>query len=176
MARFRGKMPSPAMVVAIIALVFAVAGTAVASVATISALTKKEKKQTRNIADNEIAKKAPGLSVADSARLGGLPASSYSLRTATIAGNGTVDAAHSDGVGQGNVSRVAAGLYCISGLSPAPRSIVGSLEEGGTAIAGIHVEARIAPGSGLCNGSQADVAINDDSNSFHDRAFTIFLH
>jgi hypothetical protein len=176
MGRVRHRAPSPAMVVAIIALVLAAVGTAVAGVATVSSLSKKDKKQTRNIAKNEITKAAPGLSVADSAKLGGLPASSYSLRTATVAGNGTVDAAHSDGVSQSNVSRAAAGLYCIRGLSPAPRSIVSSLEEGGTAIAGIHVEARIAPTSGLCNGSQADVAINDDSNSFHDRAFSVFLH
>lgn len=180
MSKIRVHKPSPAMAVAIIALIFAVTGTAAAGVATISVLSKKEKKQTRNIAKDEINKAAPGLSVADSAKLGGQAASFYlpatGLRTATVAGNGTVDAAHSDGVSQGNVSRAAAGLYCISGLSPAPRSIVGSLEEGGTAIAGIHVEARIAPGAGLCAGSQADVAINDDSNSFHDRAFTVFLH
>jgi hypothetical protein len=52
---------------------------------------------------------------------------------------------------------------------------VGSLEEGGAVISGVHVEARIAPGVGTCAGSQADVAINDDSNSFHDRAFTVFF-
>ena len=55
---------SPSMVVAVAALVVALGGTAVGSVATISALSKKEKKQTRNIAGQEIAKKAPGLAVA----------------------------------------------------------------------------------------------------------------
>jgi len=63
MERFRGKRPSPAMVVSLIALVFALAGSAAAGVATISALTKKEKAQTRNIADTEINKLAAGLSV-----------------------------------------------------------------------------------------------------------------
>jgi hypothetical protein len=48
-----------------VALIAALAGTAVAGgVATISALNKKEKKQTRNIAGQEIDKKAPNLSVA----------------------------------------------------------------------------------------------------------------
>jgi hypothetical protein len=51
--------------VAIVALVFAVAGS---SVAAIDSLTKKQKKQTANIARNEIAKAAPGLSVANAAR------------------------------------------------------------------------------------------------------------
>ncbi len=55
---------SPAMIVAVAALVVALGGTAVGSVATISALSKKEKKQTRNIAGQEIDKKAPSLAVA----------------------------------------------------------------------------------------------------------------
>jgi hypothetical protein len=49
--------PSPAMVVALIALVLAAAGTATA------ALSGKDKKKVRGIADQEIAKAAPGLSV-----------------------------------------------------------------------------------------------------------------
>jgi hypothetical protein len=49
------------MVVAIIAVILALAGTATA------ALTKKDKKKVRNIADGEITKLAPGLSVASAA-------------------------------------------------------------------------------------------------------------
>ena len=59
----RGRKPSPAMIVAIIALVFSVVGTGFASVAAISSLTKKEKKQTGRIADREIKKLAPTLTV-----------------------------------------------------------------------------------------------------------------
>jgi hypothetical protein len=59
----RGRKPSPAMVVAIIALVFSVAGTGVASVAVIRSLSKKEKKQTSRIADREVKKLAPTLTV-----------------------------------------------------------------------------------------------------------------
>jgi hypothetical protein len=53
----RVPKPSPALVVALLALVLAVAGTATA------ALTGKDKSKVRNIADQEIAKAAPGLSV-----------------------------------------------------------------------------------------------------------------
>jgi hypothetical protein len=52
------------MIVAILALIFAVAGT---SVAAINSLSKKQKTQTRKIAKGEIAKAAPGLSVAEAA-------------------------------------------------------------------------------------------------------------
>ena len=84
MERLRGRKPSPAMVVSIIALVFALAGSAAAGVATISALSKKEKKQTRNIADSEVNKLAPGLSVKSAGALagGGLTQSAFKLSVA----------------------------------------------------------------------------------------------
>jgi hypothetical protein len=59
----RLRKPSPAMVVAVIALLFSVVGTGVAGVAVVSSLSKREKKQTRRIADKEIRRLAPGLSV-----------------------------------------------------------------------------------------------------------------
>jgi hypothetical protein len=72
MERLRGRKPSPAMVVSIIALVFALAGSAAAGVATISKLSKKDKKQVRKIADGEINKLAPGLSVKSAGSAGAL--------------------------------------------------------------------------------------------------------
>jgi hypothetical protein len=69
--------PSPAMVVAIVAVVLALGGSAVA------ALSKKDKKQVKNIANNEITKRASGLAVksADTAKnadaLGGVGPSGY---------------------------------------------------------------------------------------------------
>jgi hypothetical protein len=68
--------PSPAMIIAVIALIMSLGGSAYA-------LSKKDKKQTRNIADSEITKKAPGLAVksADSAKnadaLGGVAPAGY---------------------------------------------------------------------------------------------------
>jgi hypothetical protein len=55
--------PSPAMIIAVIALIMSLGGSAYA-------LSKKDKKQTRNIADSEITKKAPGLSVANAGKAG----------------------------------------------------------------------------------------------------------
>jgi hypothetical protein len=68
------------MVVAVVAVILALAGTATA------ALTKKDKKKVKNIADSEITKLAPGLSVANAANatkagnadaLGGVGPSGY---------------------------------------------------------------------------------------------------
>jgi hypothetical protein len=163
------------MVLSIIAVVLALAGTGAASVATISVLNKKEKKQTRKIADSEITKKAPGLSVANADKLGGLAASSYSLRTATVAADGTVDAAHSDGVSQANVTAAGspAAFYCFNGLSPAPRSVVAT-HAGGTA--GIVLQIQYSPSAGVCAGSQFDVATLTTSNAADPEPFTVFIH
>jgi hypothetical protein len=167
------------MVLSIIAVVFSLAGTGAASVATISALSKKEKKQTRNIADSEITKKAPGLSVANADKLGGQPASFYApattLRTALVAANGTVDAAHSDGVSQANVTAAGspAAVYCFNGLNPAPRSVVASVA-GGQAT--VQTQTQYAPTAGVCAGSQFDVATVTDSNALFPEAFTVFIH
>lgn len=66
--------PSAAMVVAIVALIAALVGSAIAG----GVITKtKVKKISKNVADAQITARAPGLSVADSARLGGVPASGY---------------------------------------------------------------------------------------------------
>jgi hypothetical protein len=77
MGKLVRRMPSPAMIVAVVAVILALGGTAVA------ALSGKDKKKVRGIADQEITKKAPGLSVAsagnasDSAKLGGVAPSGY---------------------------------------------------------------------------------------------------
>jgi hypothetical protein len=69
--------PSPAMVVALIAVVLAIVGTATA------ALKGKDKKKVRSIADQEIARLAPGLSVAsaqtaqNATSLGGVGANGF---------------------------------------------------------------------------------------------------
>ena len=72
---------SPALVVAILALVAAVAGTAVAGTdlgATTSKLTKKKVKKTaKKVSNNQITKRAPGLSVANAATLDGHPPADF---------------------------------------------------------------------------------------------------
>jgi hypothetical protein len=90
MRRVWRTRPSPAIVVAVLALVAGVTGAAVAQPAAKKAVTKKKVKK---IADKEIKKLAPGLSVAnadtatnaDSAAnanaLGGQPAGAYASKT-----------------------------------------------------------------------------------------------
>ena len=173
----REKRPSASMVLSIIAVVFSIAGTGAASVATISVLSKKEKKQTRNIAKGEINKAAPSLSVANAANLGGQPASFYApattLRTATVAANGTVDAARSDGVSQANVTDPVGGVYCFNGLSPAPRSVVASVAG---SQATVQTQTQYAPTGGACAGSQFDVVTVTDANALFPEDFTVFIH
>jgi hypothetical protein len=73
----RGLMPSPALVIACLALFVALGGVGYA------ALKGKDKKKVRAIADQEIAKLAPGLKVSDAAnatnatKLDGSPSSAF---------------------------------------------------------------------------------------------------
>ena len=70
----RGLIPSPALIVACLALFVALGGVGYA------ALKGKDKKKVRVIADQEIAKQAPGMKVANAGnadKLGGTPASGY---------------------------------------------------------------------------------------------------
>jgi hypothetical protein len=65
MTSLKGRLPSPAMIVAATALIIALAGTAMAAPTAIkSILNKKEKKQVKNISKNQVNALAPGLSVA----------------------------------------------------------------------------------------------------------------
>jgi hypothetical protein len=55
------------------------------------------------------------------------------LAFAHIKPDGTVDAANSKSVAATNVTRPAAGTYCISGLTPAPKNVVANVGANGTA-------------------------------------------
>ena len=177
MRKIKMDTPSPTMVVAIAALIFAVTGAAAAGVATISALSKKEKKQVKKIVNKRITKRAPHLSVANADKLGGQPASAFApsntLRTAAVNADGTVDAARSDGVSQANVTQPVGGVYCFNGLSPAPRSVVASVDG---SQADVQTQTQYAPTGGVCAGSQFDVATITGSNSLFPEAFTVFIH
>jgi hypothetical protein len=78
----RFRRPSPALLVAAAALVAALAGTAAAGPVAKKAVTSKKVKK---IADKEIKKKAPNLSVKNSDQLGGVAANGYTVSTATAA-------------------------------------------------------------------------------------------
>ena len=132
MGRMTGSRRSPAIVVAVLALVAAVAGTAVAGDpgATISVSKKKTKqiakKQAKKqvnrlapgIANEEITKRAPGLSVnhANTANSANSANSANPIAFALVAPNGGVVEAQSKNVSAPNVSRDATGLYCFRNL------------------------------------------------------------
>jgi hypothetical protein len=104
-------------VVAIAALVAALAGTAVASdpVANSSALSKKKVKK---IANKQIDKAAPDLTVGNSEQLGGQPPEAYEepVAYAHIRKSGAVVASESKNFATANVTKRPAASYCLSGL------------------------------------------------------------
>ncbi len=173
------RRPSPATVISIVALIIALGGTAIAG----GVLNKKKvKKISANVANGEITKRAPGLSVASAKNadlLGGQPASSFApattLRTAAVNANGTVNAARSDGVSSANVTAkgIPAAVYCFDGLNPAPRSVVASVDG---SQADVQTQTQYAPTAGVCAGSQFDVATITGSNTLFPEAFTVFIH
>jgi hypothetical protein len=96
------KRPSPAMIVAIIALIAALGGSALAG----GLLTKKKAKK---IADAQITKRAPGLSVASANTANGLADSSFQIRAwAKVTGEGTLASGRNVGVIYGGST----GRYC----------------------------------------------------------------
>ncbi|HVO54460.1 MAG TPA: hypothetical protein VMT37_08610 [Solirubrobacterales bacterium] len=94
--------------------------------------------------------------VPDSAKLGGLPASSYSIRSAVILANGAIASGQADGIAQENVSVATPGLICIAGLDPAPRTAVASLAF--NAFNGDDVFVAVNPTVGGCAGKQVAIA------------------
>lgn len=109
-----------AMVVAVIALSFVLPDSAVAETDTVARAisTARVKRIARSVANQEIGKRAPGLSVgsAVSAQSANTASSANPVLFARVNADGTVDPAFSKGVGSGNVTAPVAGLYCFSGL------------------------------------------------------------
>ena len=108
-----------AMVVTVIALSFVLPDSAVAETDTVARATISSAR-VRRIANQEINKRAPGLSVgsavsAQSANTANTASSANPILFAHVAADGTVDPAKSKGVASGNVTALA-GLYCFSGL------------------------------------------------------------
>jgi hypothetical protein len=181
-------MPSPALVLAFVALFAALVGGAVAAKkapknSVVSKSITKFAVKNSDIAPDavtgdKVVESSLDEPVPDSNKLGGQAASFYAaattLRTATVAANGTVDAAHSDGVSQANVTRPVIGLYCFDGLSPAPRTAVATLTDGSAPAT--RLEITYSPGAGQCAGKQMSVAPTDGANNILDKSFSIFIH
>ena len=134
MRRISRSRPSPAFVVAVIALTAAFAGTAIAGPDAItSAVTKSKvkqiaKKQGKKQANKQIRKKAPGLSVANAVNAQNATNATNATNAGTAANanapsvyaqvteDGNVDAARSRGINSDNVTQIAPGAYCFTGI------------------------------------------------------------
>ena len=109
-----------AMVVTVIALSFVLPDSAVAETDTVARAISSAR--VRRIANQEINKREPGLSVgsavsAQSANTANTASSANPVLFARVAADGTVDPANSQGVTSANVTKpLPAGLYCFSGL------------------------------------------------------------
>ena len=120
------RRPSPAMIVSMIALCFALVGTAVAQ----DSLGKITKSKVKTIANKQISKAAPGLSVKSAATATSATTATNAVNAvnatnsssanpelyAHVDANGTVDAAHSKGITQAEVVKPANtfGAYCFA--------------------------------------------------------------
>jgi uncharacterized cupredoxin-like copper-binding protein len=160
------RMPSPAILVAVLALVAALAGTAVAGPdASTSAITKKKVKK---IATKQIHKLAPGLSVAhadtaDNANnLGGQPPNAFlqdsGVRFAEVNADGTLG--ETKGISGANVTHPDEGAYCITGLDPAPTGVQVTLRFGNTINTSYFAEITPTPPTppSSCGGLQVGIA------------------
>lgn len=115
---------------------------------------------------------------ANSSALGGQPASAFAsasvVRSATVEENGTVVASKSDGISQANVTHPAAGFYCVSGLSPAPKTAVATAGFGARGNIEVFVETN--PGStGECGSKQVGLATYEGGVSAN-AAFALITH
>ena len=136
------RRPSPAMVVAIVALIAALGGTAVAG----GALNKKKVK---NISNNQITQRAPGLSVSsaksadNSNALGGLPLRGLS-QWAFVASNGASILDSSGGV---TVTPIGTGRYRVNFPSSVANCAINANGAASpTASDGTNFAARNGPG------------------------------
>jgi hypothetical protein len=172
--RFR-RLPSPAFVIASIALILAVGGGSFALAITDK---KSDKKIAKKAANKQITKRAPRLSVKTASNLGGSPPSAFApstvVRTAAIASDGTVDAARSDGIVQANVTHDFPGLYCINGISPAPKSVLVSGRLGGSSTESVYAEVNPSV-SQPCNPRQIGV-VTLAGGAPSNQPFWIFVH
>jgi hypothetical protein len=104
-----------AMVVTVIALSFVLPDSAVAETDTVARAisTARVKRIARSVANQEINKRAPELSVGSAVSA----QSANPVLFARVAADGTVDPANSQGVTSANVTKPSpAGLFCFSGL------------------------------------------------------------
>jgi hypothetical protein len=188
--RFR-RLPSPALVISVLALIVAVGGGTLAFAALNN---KKVRKISTSTANKVITKRAGGLSVlhaktADSATtagsagnantLGGLPSTAFApstvVRSVKVSATGAVDASHSDGITQANLSHPGTGIYCFNGLNPAPKTSVAQFAFGVSFESEIFSQTNPAPGF-FCEGLQIGVATYSAPGVLSNQPFEMIVH
>ena len=126
------RRPSPAMVIAVVALIAALGGTAIAG----GFITKKKAKK---VADNQITKRAPGLSVASAKTADSANNANAPFAYARFNANGTV----STGTANRNLpdaSNPSAGIYCLDlSFTPVHVQATGQAQGGGDDIAMVEM-------------------------------------
>lgn len=168
---------SPAVIIAIVALVIAVTGTALGGPtrSTSSVTPAQAKKIAKSVADAEIARLAPTLSVKSAQTAVSATSASAPAMFAQVTGAGAVTG-NSQGITQANISHPRAGIYCFSGLPNTPKggiSIIDAFPPGGQ---GANIT-QVGIGSfGLCPTAQAVVATATPINGFgeDDPFFVVF--
>jgi hypothetical protein len=170
--------PSPAMIIAVIALIMSLGGSAYA-------LSKKDKKKVTSIADNEITKKAPGLSVAtagkagDADKLGGVPASGFAQGGGHNYFGSVAGAAPSSGNSLLNIPGI--GTVTFDCAANGVDSTVHITNTSGVNLGDVGQDQATAGGTlqpfgpGIANGATVNIShVNSSGNGVADTVFTLW--
>src|SRR5947208_709341 len=164
------RLPSPAMIVALLALCVALGGSAYAAGkingkniknGTISGKKLKNRTiTTKKLSSSAIGslggRRGPrGYKGLRGAR-GAKGADGTALAYARVGSDGTIDTARSKGIAQTNVSHTTTGVYCFVSLPFTPKNVVATLEPGGS---GDEVVYASVPDVSLCPAGAVTVQV-----------------
>ena len=177
LARLR---PSPAMIVACIALAVALGGSAYAALK----LPKNSvgSKQIKKNAVNSAKVKNGSLKVADfgagqipQGQKGDTGAPGSAAAYASVGFHGTIDAAHSKGIAQANISHtVGSGVYCFHDIAIRPKMAQATLTADSSNPGDTILSGGPAAAVGICPaGSDGEVMTFDSTNAAADKSVTI---
>jgi hypothetical protein len=180
------RLPSPAMIVALLALCVALGGSAYAASkingnniknGTISGKKLKNRTITAKKLSSRISsprgRRGPrgykGVRGAKGSK-GDKGADGTALAYARVASDGTIDTARVKGIAQTNMSHTTTGIYCFVSLPFTPKNVVATLEPGGT---GDEVVYASIPGVGLCPAGAVTVQVKHAVGATSNVAFYV---
>jgi len=176
------------MVIGCIALGIALGGTSVAAIQALPANSVGTKQLKKNavisvkVKDHSLLAKdfkagqipaGPKGDKGDKGDPGQAGAPGTALYYAHINSDGTVDAANSKGIAAGSVTNPSTGLYCISGLSPAPKNAVASVGFSGTAYDALP---QLGTAFGCAAGTQISLITVDNTPARASNEFMININ